>query len=185
MGYLFLPEPPEEKLPISDLRTIDGRGVSRPSPDLLDAIYLCQRRQAWYRDYAEGVGEDAKRFVGSAKLGHSAERVAGQMRQLLNFSIAERRAFNTWEDALRRFIAQAEDIGILVMVSGVVGSNKKRILDPDEFRGSALADKIAPLVFINGADTKSAQMFTLALSWPTSGSANQLLATQGRPRPIT
>lgn len=162
VGFLFLSEPPEEKLPIPDLRTVGGKGVQRPSPDLLDVIYLCQRRQSWYQDYAESIGEDARPFVGSAKVTHSADHVAEDMRRQLGFSIAERREFRTWEEALRRFIEQTEEAGILVMVSGVVGSNNRRVLDPDEFRGFALADRLAPLVFINGADTKAAQMFTLA-----------------------
>jgi Zn-dependent peptidase ImmA (M78 family) len=84
------------------------------------------------------------------------------MRQALGFDIEERRRTPTWIDALRLFIEQADTLGILVMCSGVVQNNNRRRLDPDEFRGFAMADDIAPLVFINGGDTKAAQMFTLA-----------------------
>jgi Zn-dependent peptidase ImmA (M78 family) len=84
------------------------------------------------------------------------------MRAALGFDIEERRRIPTWTDALRRFIGQADALGVLVTVNGVVGNNNHRKLDPDEFRGFALSDEFAPFVFINGADTKAAQMFTLA-----------------------
>jgi Zn-dependent peptidase ImmA (M78 family) len=101
-------------------------------------------------------------LVGSAKPTDDVVKVAAEMRDALAFDLEERRQIPTWVDALRRFIEQADNFGILVMVNGVVGSNNRRKLDPSEFRGFALSDPLAPLVFINGADTKAAQMFTLA-----------------------
>jgi transcriptional regulator with XRE-family HTH domain len=45
IGYLFLSEPPVERVPIPDSRTVGNRRIGRPSPDLLETIYLCQQRQ--------------------------------------------------------------------------------------------------------------------------------------------
>lgn len=162
IGYLFLSDPPREPVPIPDFRTIAGQPVAQPSPNLLDTIYLCQQRQEWFRDYARSLGEQPLPFVGSARPTDDVTAAARQIRAALGFNLDQRRQFRTWIEALRSFIEQADDLGVLVMVSGVVASNNRRRLDPDEFRGFALADPLAPLVFINGADTKSAQMFTLA-----------------------
>lgn len=162
VGYLFLPEPPDEPLPIPDFRTVNGRGVRRVSPDLLDMLYACQERQGWYREFAQTTRQRELAFVGSATLADAPAAVAGRMAETLKFDIDARAASRTWEEALRMFIGQADRIGVLVMVSGVVLSNNRRKLDVDEFRGFALADSRAPLVFINGTDTKSGQMFTLA-----------------------
>jgi Zn-dependent peptidase ImmA (M78 family) len=162
IGYLFLPEPPDEQLPIPDFRTLAGRVVTRPSPNLLDTIYACQERQGWYREFAQVTRQPEMGFVGSTTTNTSPEHVAGGIRGALGFDIEARRDCPTWTEALRLFIQQADRAGVLVMVSGVVLNNNRRPLDPEEFRGFALADRLAPLVFINGADSKSAQMFTLA-----------------------
>ncbi|GAB4272830.1 MAG: ImmA/IrrE family metallo-endopeptidase [Candidatus Promineifilaceae bacterium] len=160
-GYLFLDSPPNEPLPIPDFRTMPG--VSRrPSPNLLDTIYICQQRQEWYRNYLQTLGAEALSFVGSVTLEAEPTEVATDIRQRLQFDLEERRKMRTWEEALRRFIDQAEAAGVLVMSSGIVGSNTHRKLDPQEFRGFALVDNLAPVVFINAADTKAAQIFTLA-----------------------
>ena len=162
IGFLFLPDPPDEQVPIPDFRTAGNARRTHPSADLLDTIYSCQQRQEWYHDFARSMGEEPQSFVGSAHLTSSIEATAAHMRHALGFDIAERRHILTWTDALRLFIEQADALGILVMCSGVVLNNNYRHLDPTEFRGFAMADHLAPLVFINGADSKSAQMFTLA-----------------------
>ena len=162
VGFFFLPEPPVERVPIPDLRTVANERKGRPSPDFLDTLYICQQRQEWYRDYVRTMGERPLDFVGAARLTDDVVHTADKIRNALGFNLNERRALPTWTDALRRFIEQADTLGVLVMVSGVVGSNNRRKLDRDEFRGFALSDNLAPLVFINGSDSKSAQMFTLA-----------------------
>ncbi|HLI94486.1 MAG TPA: ImmA/IrrE family metallo-endopeptidase [Candidatus Baltobacteraceae bacterium] len=161
-GYFFLAEPPVETVPIPDLRTIADRHVERPSPDMLDTIYLCQQRQEWYRDYARENNSAPLPFVGTATVEDNVSETAAIIRNALGFTVEQRRDTHTWTEALRRLIEQTDSLGVLVMVSGVVGNNTHRVLDTSEFRGFALSDPLAPLIFINGSDSKAAQMFTLA-----------------------
>ena len=162
IGYLFLPEPPVEQVPIPDLRTVGNVHLQRPSPDLIDTLYICQQRQEWYRDFARSTRQEPCAFVGSERISNNVEETAARIRHAISFDLEERRRMPTWTEALGRFIEQADTLGVLVMCSGVVLNNTHRRLNPDEFRGFAMADEFAPLIFINGSDTKAAQMFTLA-----------------------
>lgn len=161
LGFLFLASPPREDLPIPDYRTLRNAGVARPSPDLLDTIYICQARQAWYRQFAANRNYDPLPYVKTVSVGDPVEPAADEIRRTIGFTLHERGNFKNADDALRYLINAIEDTGVLVMVSGIVGGNTHRILDKDEFRGFALADDLAPLIFVNGTDTKAAQIFTL------------------------
>lgn len=76
VGFLFLDKPPVEEIPIPDFRTIRERRIARPSPDLLDMIYVCQQRQEWYRNFARGERLSSLSFVGSVSLQASVESTA-------------------------------------------------------------------------------------------------------------
>jgi Zn-dependent peptidase ImmA (M78 family) len=164
VGFLFLSQPPQaESVPIPDFRTFTGDSrVRTPTPDLLDTIYACQERQDWYRDFAEQNGADEVPLVGSLTTATQPNEAAAQLRDALGFGLDRRVEFSNWSDTLAGLRDHAEEAGVMVMISGIVGANTKRVLNPEEFRGFALADPLAPVVFINGADTKAAQIFTLA-----------------------
>lgn len=161
-GMFFLPAPPEETLPLPDFRTIKDQDLAQPSADLIDVIGICERRQEWFAEFARTAGHEELDFVGSLDVSVDPIVAAEAIRTRLGFSPDTRKNFGTWEEALRRFIEHAEDLGVLVMVSGVVGANTHRKLDPQEFRGFAMIDPIAPVIFVNGADAKAAQNFTVA-----------------------
>ncbi len=91
VGFLFLENPPVERIPIPDLRTVGNAHVGHPSPDLLDMVYACQQRQEWYRDFARSGGEAALAFVGSAQIGSDVVATAAAMRRAIGFDLEERR----------------------------------------------------------------------------------------------
>ncbi len=162
LGYFFLPEPPVEQLHLADLRTMDNQWVGSPSPNLLDTIHAMQRRQAWLREELIACEAEPLGFVGSATVKDSPQGVGQEMRRIIGFEDGWAASVRTWQEAVSALRLAMEKIGVCAFINGVVGNNTKRVLNVDEFRGFALCDEYAPLIFVNGADSKSAQMFTLA-----------------------
>lgn len=188
IGFFFLPKPPEESVPIADFRTWGGAALQAPSADLLDTIYLCQQRQDWYRDFSRTAEEAAVPFVGTMTTSEEPSNAARKIRATLAFDLEARKACPTWSEALRKLVENCESAGILVMINGVVGNNTSRKLNPEEFRGFCLVDERAPLVFVNGADSKSAQMFTLmhevAHLWLGEGGVSNLSLSARNKKPV-
>jgi len=162
LGFFFLKEPPEERLPVPYFRTLGDEESYVPSPNLLETIHAMQQRQAWLREFLVDQGQGMLPFVRSARSDEPPALVGQRIRTALALDAGWAALQTSWAEALRVLREAMEDAGILLVVNSVVGNNTHRKLDTDEFRGFVLMDEFAPLVFVNGADGRAAQMFTLA-----------------------
>jgi len=162
LGYLFLDEPPEERLPVADFRTIGKTQRTKPSPNLIETIYAMQRRQDWMHDYMIECQANPLPFAGSAGLNDDPGTIGIEMRRMMGLNRGWAGEVSTWQEAVTRLRLDVEKLGVMAVINGIVGNNTHRSLNVREFRGFALSDQYAPLIFVNGKDSKAAQMFTLA-----------------------
>ncbi|MEL3922111.1 XRE family transcriptional regulator [Aeromonas enteropelogenes] len=157
-GYLFLQQPPVDELPIPDLRTVDGKGVGRPSAALVEIIKLMQLRQEWFRDHMRQQLAEPNPILGRFSPNSDVQAIVKDMRGKLG--VPEHPTRGTWEHYYRDLVQRIEACGILVMRQGDLG-HFTRPLSVDEFRGFAMVDSYAPLLFVNDADAPGARLFTL------------------------
>ncbi|AEW06226.1 protein of unknown function DUF955 [Sulfobacillus acidophilus DSM 10332] len=163
LGFFFLMEPPKnEDLPIPYYRTMVVGSPVKPSLDLMDTLKSMRLRQQWMREFLTSEGAEPIGFVGRARRDMPISAIVEILRDALGLTVDWAAKEPNWESSLHKLVIAAERAGILVVVNGIVGFNSHRPLDPEEFRGFALVDNYAPLIFINGKDSKAAQMFTIA-----------------------
>ena len=158
-GYLFLDKPLEEKNPIPYFRT---EGESKISLNVLDTIKLLQNRQVWLRSYLQENEYRPQSFVGRFKNDNDHKIIAEDIRKVFQLSENWATGFRTWSKALEYLGNRTEEVGIIAVFNSVVGNNTHRKIEVEECRGFVLVDDYAPFMFVNGADAKSAQMFTIA-----------------------
>lgn len=159
-GYLFLPKPPREELPIPYFRSNNSE-TNKIHINVYDTILLLQQRQDWLREYLKNNDFHPLPFVGRYRKSSAIIDIVEDIRKTLKLSENWASKFKSWEDAQANLVRQVEENGIITVFNGVVENNTSRPIPVDDCRGFVLVDDYAPFMFINNADFKSAQMFTI------------------------
>ncbi|HKK63112.1 MAG TPA: ImmA/IrrE family metallo-endopeptidase [Bacteroidales bacterium] len=159
-GYLFLQKPPIEEIPIPYFRS-NGSRAEKVSLNVYDTIQLMVQRQDWLREYLKDNDFDKLAFVGAFNQINDVEKIVRDIRNVLNLEENWAGSLKTWEESLSHLVELIEDKGIITVFNGVVENNTSRPIDVEECRGFVLVDDYAPFMFVNNADSKSAQMFTI------------------------
>jgi len=159
-GYLFLKEPPKDTLPIPDLRTFHNEPVNELSPEFKNLLNDVTLKQKWYKDYILENDGDEKYFLQQYTIKDSKESIINNINKILHLEKYIAKSLQK-RQFLNKIVYEIEKLDILVMKNGIVGSNTHKSLRVSEFRGFAIYDKFAPLIFLNSKDTLSAQIFTI------------------------
>ncbi len=159
-GYLFLDQPPEEEIPIPYYRTLQGES-NEVSLNVRETILTHQKRQDWLRDFQIENGHDPLDFVGRFSRNSQIGSVIKDIQDTLGLNVNWASVLSNWQAALDQLAERVEDNGIIIVFNSVVGNNTHRPVSVEECRGFVLTDEYAPFMFVNSADSKSAQMFTI------------------------
>jgi Zn-dependent peptidase ImmA (M78 family) len=160
-GYLFLNEPPSEVIPFPFFRTGKSAPLNKVSLNVYDTILILQRRQEWLVDYLLDNGQGPLAYVGKFTPNADYLTIVEDIRKTLKLDAEWAKNFKTLEDTLNHITEKIEGAGIIVNFNGVVENNTHRNIPVEECRGFVLVNAIAPFMFVNAADAKAAQLFTI------------------------
>ncbi|MCZ4093536.1 hypothetical protein [Sinorhizobium psoraleae] len=96
-GYLFLKEPPEEKLAIPDLRTVGGDPARKLDLNFRDLLNDALFKRDWFRDFIQDHAGRELEFVGKFTANDSARIVAAAMRKTL-YGVEGSPRTGNWEE---------------------------------------------------------------------------------------
>jgi Zn-dependent peptidase ImmA (M78 family) len=159
-AYLFLDSPPAEIIPFPFFRTT-GDATAKISLNLYDTILINQRRQDWLSSYLRENQAERLDIVGLFNEQSKPAAIVAEIRKRLVLPEDWAAKFRLVDECVNHLTEQIEELGVIVIFNGVVENSTKRPLSVDECRGFVLVDPYAPLMFVNNADGKAAQLFTL------------------------
>ena len=194
LAVFYLPHPPKDFPLLKDFRTVEGK-APKYSPALVFLMRQIQERQIWLKDHLREQGQKQLNFIGSAHRQSSPKTLSKNIIKSLWGS--EKNYFKKAsenESILNSWLNQCEESGIFI--SRTSHLNSHNLIPVKEARGFVISDKYAPLIFINSADSKTAQLFTLlhelahlwldvsgvpdhfSINWNSNSSSTEFLCNQ-------
>lgn len=161
LGYFFLQTPPVEQIELLEYRTVDSIQLAKPSRNLIDTIHAMENIQDWMKEYRQEMGFGVLPVVACMKDVKEVSIIVDRIRKDLELDEIWYKRCKDAREAFNYIRGRLEACGVIVMMSGIVGSNTHRALDINEFRAFAMVDEWAPLIFINAADSDGARLFSL------------------------
>ncbi|WP_232731941.1 ImmA/IrrE family metallo-endopeptidase [Confluentibacter lentus] len=151
-ALFFLPEIPRDFQPLQDFRKSGSKTLTTSSIFIIREI---QQKQAWISDVYSENHEEKLSFVGRFSIKDNPQVVAKDILDTLKINPS---LYKT-ENPIKEWIDAAEKNGVFVSRTSFIHSRLK--LDSEELQGFAIADYLAPFIFLNSDDWNAPQLFTL------------------------
>ena len=159
-GYLFLSHNPIERIPFPMFRGEAGQS-NHFDINVYDTVLTIQSRQEWLEEYLQENDIETCNFIGCITIQNPIKEAVSKLRQYLGLDSLWAFSLSNSDEAVSLLSQKIEEVGIFLAYNGVVGNNTHRQLKVSECRGFALVNEKAPYIFVNSADSKCAQLFTL------------------------
>lgn len=155
--YFCLEKIPDDEPMLTDFRTVGDHPVKKISLGLRKTIEHAFNCQDFLSEYLKETDGTAFSYKKCLRFDMTPEEGAKVLEEILG----ERKTEKNSEILFSELRQKIEKTGVLVQKNGSVLNNTKQKLEPREFRGFAIFDDYAPLIFINENDATKASIFTL------------------------
>lgn len=159
LSALYLDAPPRDfSVKAADFRRVGGAGSMPWSPQLRVEWLRANVRRETAMELAEDAASATFAGYRSATVAADAEEEALKWRGVLGIDLALQREMGESEEAgIGKWRSAVESQNVLVCFTDVHATK----ISPEEFRGFAISAELFPVITINAADGKAAQVFTL------------------------
>lgn len=160
-GYFFLdsvPEIPKSAIPF--FRCADEYNTTEDI-NVNETVEILQERQDWLSDYFKENNADKNPIIGIYKNEKDRATILQGICRYLELENDWNLKLKTPERTLAFLRDKFEERNIITTFNSIVNNNAHRAIPVKLCRGFCLVDDYAPFIFVNSADSKKAQIFTM------------------------